>query len=412
MDFALTDEHLALRDAVRRFCDAHYPAHTRGDVETAEVAAERHAGLAALGLTGLPIAPAHGGSGLGAVETMLVAEELGRALAASNFVPGSVRVAPLLADAGTPAQRERWLPAIAAGTVQAALACDEDGDRGGSTLATGMAPPSPPAAADAPTFTSPRAQRLPDGWRLDGQIRTVLGADAAGLLLVAARTAGAPGDRDGLSLFALDADTPGLRRQPLRLLDARGAAHLAFDDVRVGEDRLVGPAGGAAPLIEAARDRANAALCAESAGALDALLALTVEHLRTRRQFGAPLARFQALQHAVADIAIALEQIKSMACVAAMAVDGADAPERARLVSAAKTLAAQLGRRCALAAIQLHGAMGMTDECRAGHYAKRLIANGLLFGDGAHHLKRFDAHRIVLEPATPAGAVPAHAGRT
>jgi pimeloyl-CoA dehydrogenase len=120
-----------------------------------------------------------------------------------------------------------------------------------------------------------------------------------------------------------------------------------------------------------------------------ALLDLTCEHLRTRRQFGAPLSRFQALQHQVADMAIALEQVKSMACAAAMALESADGTQRERLVSASKALVSQLGRRCALAAIQLHGAMGMTDECRAGHYAKRLIANGLLFGDASNHLQRF-----------------------
>jgi pimeloyl-CoA dehydrogenase len=133
-------------------------------------------------------------------------------------------------------------------------------------------------------------------------------------------------------------------------------------------------------------------LVAEAAGAAEALLALTLEHLRTRRQFGAPLAKFQALQHRVADQAIALELLKSMACVAALALEAEDEAVRERGVSAAKVLAAQLGRQAALAAIQLHGAMGMTEECAAARYARRLIAIGQQFGDASLHLRRFASH--------------------
>ncbi len=115
---------------------------------------------------------------------------------------------------------------------------------------------------------------------------------------------------------------------------------------------------------------------------------MTCEHLKTRQQFGLPLAKFQVLQHQVAEMAMALEQLKSMACVAALACDLPEGRERERLISSAKALTAQLGRRCAYAAIQLHGAMGMTDECRVGRYAKRLITNSMLFGDASMHLQR------------------------
>ena len=153
-------------------------------------------------------------------------------------------------------------------------------------------------------------------------------------------------------------------------------------------DAVVGPAGAALPLLEKAIDRATAALCAEAAGAIDALITMTAEHLKTRHQFGAPLAKFQVLQHRVADMLIALEQVRSMACAAAMALDAPDAAQRRRLVSAAKAIAGQAGRQVGQAAIQLHGAMGMTDECRVGHYAKRLLVINQLFGDASHHLRR------------------------
>ena len=163
---------------------------------------------------------------------------------------------------------------------------------------------------------------------------------------------------------------------------------VTLNAVALGADRLLGQAGEAAQAIEAALDAATAALCAEAVGAVDALLTHTAEHLRTRKQFGAPLAKFQVLQHRVADMAIALEQIKSMACAAAMAVQANEPAQRARLVSAAKVLVAQKGREIGLAAIQMHGAMGMTDECRVGHYAKRLMVMGQTLGDAAWHLQR------------------------
>lgn len=372
MDFALTDDHLALRDAVQRFCDGEYPAHERGNAEAADLAARRHAALAELGLLGLALPADHGGSAQGPVECMLAAQELGRALAGASFLPQAVLAGPLLANLASPDQQARWLPGIAGGTLRVALVCHE-----------------PESRYDLHRVST-RAERLAsgEGWRLQGRKAGALGADSADLLLVVARTAGTMDDPDGLSLFAVPAAAPGLTRQPHRLLDGRGAAHLALDAVTLPAGALVGPQGGVRPALERALARANAALCAESAGALEALLAQTCEHLRTRRQFGAALAKFQALQHEVADMAIALEQLKSMACVAAVALD-ADAAARERHVSAAKVLAAQLGRRCALAAIQLHGAMGMTDECRVGHYAKRLITNGLLFGDADFHRQRF-----------------------
>lgn len=371
MDFSLTDEHVALRDAVRRFCDAEYPPAARGNPEPPALARQRTAALAELGLAGLAIDAERGGSAQGPVEAMLVAQELGRALVAAPWLPGAVLAAPLLAASATPAQCDAWLPAAARGELQLALAALEADARHD--------------LADVQT----RARREGAQWVLDGHKSLVLGGDAAGLLIVLARSAGARRDRDGLTLFAVDADTPGLSRQPVTLLDGRGAAHLKLDGVRLVGDRVVGPAGGALPFVEHAFDRAAAALCADAAGALDALLAMTVEHLKTRRQFGAPLAKFQALQHRLADMAGALEQMRSMACVAALALQSDDARERARLVSAAKTLCAQLGPRCGYDAIQLHGAMGMTDECRVGHHAKRLITDAMLCGDAAHHLQRF-----------------------
>lgn len=369
MDFSLNDDHMALRDAVQRFCEGEYPIEQRGNTETPAQSEQRWAAMAELGLLGLPFAADVGGSELGAVDVMLVVQELGRALGGGAFVSSVVMAGQLLARMGTPAQQQQWLPALASGRLQAVVALYDDGAR-----------------YDWQRVQT-QASATPQGYLLNGRKTLVLQGDSAGMVLVVARTAGGAHEREGLSVLAVDANAPGVQVQGFDTLDGRRAAHITFTDVAVSADRMLGTPGQAADAVEAMLDAAIAALCAEAVGAVDALLVHTAEHLRTRKQFGVPLAKFQVLQHRVADMVIALEQLKSMACAAAMAVQAGDAAQRRRLVSAAKVLVSQQGRQIGLCAIQLHGAMGMTDECRVGHYAKRLIVIGQLFGDAAYHLK-------------------------
>jgi alkylation response protein AidB-like acyl-CoA dehydrogenase len=279
----------------------------------------------------------------------------------------------LLTRLGSAEQQQHWLPGLASGQQQMAVAAYEAGARYDWQ------------------YTATRAVPSGSGFVLNGHKTLVLSGDSADVLLVVARTAGGVADRAGLSVFAVDAKAPGVVVQGFDTLDNRRAAHVTLKDVQLSADRLVGPQGDASEAVEAALDAAIAALCAEAVGAVDALLVHTAEHLRTRKQFGAPLAKFQVLQHRVADMAIALEQLKSMACAAAMAVQADEPVQRRRLVSAAKVLASQKGREIGLAAIQLHGAMGMTDECRVGHYAKRLMVIGQSLGDAAWHLQRLTA---------------------
>ncbi len=417
MDFSLTDEQRALRDAVRRLCDTEYPAPTRGDVEADDLALTRWRAWGQLGVLGAMLPAPLGGSDLGSTEAMLVAQELGRALVHAPVIPHALVAAPLLAQAApqAPALGE-LLSGLALGQTAVVLAAHEDPSRHDARGVHTRAAPTT-AASGAAT------------WVLDGTKSQVLGGDMAQWLLVLARSAGHPSDPStpsGLSLFAVPADAPGLRRRPWRTADGRGAAHIELHAVHVRDSQRLFAIGQAWGPVQAAIARAQAALCADSAGALQALLAHTVVHLNTRSQFGAPLAQQQVLQHAVAEMAMALEQITSMACVAAMAVaadDGATGPQgdntatpihnernampqRQRLLHSACLLTAQLGRRCALAAIQMHGAMGMTQECRASHLAKRLITNGMLWGDASVHQHALMSHALALGPAQGASGVP------
>jgi len=225
-------------------------------------------------------------------------------------------------------------------------------------------------------------------YRLQGRKTLVLQGDSADLLLVSAKIPSIDGAVERLCVVAVPANTPGVQVQGFDTLDGRRAARVEFTDVAVDADSVLSASDDTEAAIEAMLDATNAALCAEALGGVEALLELTAEHLRTRKQFGSPLAKFQVLQHQFADMVIALEQLKSMASAAAMAVAAGGAVQRRRLVSAAKVLASQQGRRIGMQAIQMHGAMGMTDECRVGHYAKRLMVIGQLFGDAAWHLQQ------------------------
>lgn len=375
MDFSLNEDHLALADAVRRFCDGEYPAQHRGNTESEQEASRRIAGMADMGLLGLPFEATYGGSELGPVEIMLVAREFGRCLGGGHFLSGTVMAGQLLARLGSKAHKEEWLPALTQGSLRMALAAYEEGARYEWQR------------------VHTRATPVAGGYALSGRKSLVLHGDTAGLFLVVARTAGELGDRHGLTVFAVDAGTPGLHVHGFDTLDGRRAANLVLDGVVVDAGRVLGSLDQAADAVESALDAGAAALCAEVVGALEALMEHTVDHLRTRKQFGVPLAKFQVLQHRVADMAIAIELLKSMDCAAAMALAGEDAGVRRRVVSAAKVLASQQGRHQGMAAIQMHGAMGMTDECRVGHYAKRLMVIGQLLGDATYHLRRFDAQQ-------------------
>lgn len=363
MNFELDSELLALRGAVRRLASDLGPSAEPQAVHTA---------LASTGLLGMPFGMQYGGSGAGPLHTMVVAQELGRAgLGQQGFIAHTVLAGTLLAHAGSDAQRQHWLPRVCEGQARLALAAFEAG-RGAHLSGLQTA-----------------AQRRGKVWRVSGHKAAVAGGDAADAFLVLARTAGPMRSDDDATLFLVPAGQLGLQRHPGVLLDGQGMADLTLQDLTLADSALVGPPHDILPWVEQALDRANAALCAEAAGAMETLLELSAEHLRTRRQFGAPLARFQALQHGVADAAMAVEQVKSLAHAAALGLAQPDAATRQRLASAAKAHTAQLARRLALNALQWHGALGLTAECRASRIAKQLIALGLALGDAPFHLQRF-----------------------
>jgi alkylation response protein AidB-like acyl-CoA dehydrogenase len=232
------------------------------------------------------------------------------------------------------------------------------------------------------------ARREGAGWKLQGQKVVVLDGPSADLLVVLARTGGAQRDPGGLSLFLVPADAAGVNRRDYRTIDRRRAADIAFDTALPAE-ALITAEGAAWPVVEAAVDRALAALASEAVGCMKVLHEDTLAYLKVRKQFGQELANFQVLQHRMVDMMIALEQAKSLAMAAAIRVDEGDPVQRAKACAAAKVQAGRAGRFVGQQAIQLHGGMGMTDELRIGHYYKRLMAIETLFGDADWHQRRF-----------------------
>lgn len=367
MDFNYTEEQLALQDTLRRFYTRDYAFEHRRALAKSADGFDRSAwkAFADFGILALPFDEEFGGLNGKAVDAMLVMEMLGRGLALEPYVPTVVLCGGLIRDAGSAAQKAELLPAIAGGELILALAHYEAGARYQLDQV-------------ATTATVSGA-----GWQLDGAKAVVLGAPAADRLIVSAR------DGKGISLFLVDAKAPGVSLRAYPTQDGARAADIKLSGVQVGAAALIGTAGGGLAVIERAIDYANAALCAEAVGIMSALNEVTLEYLKTRKQFGVPIGKFQALQHRMADMVIATEQARSMATLAAVRVDSADAAERSRAVAAARAYIGAQARLVGQQAVQLHGGMGVVDELNVGHYFKRLTMIGLSFGDADYHLGRF-----------------------
>jgi pimeloyl-CoA dehydrogenase small subunit len=372
MDFDLSDEQRMLQDSVQRLlaerCSFEQRQAQLGEPGGYSCALWMQ--LAELGLLGLPFSEADGGFGGGAVDTFIVMEALGRTLCPAPYLATVVLCGGVLRAAASPAQRAALVPAIAAGELTLAFAHSEAQARYD--------------LADVQTT----ARRQGDGWVLDGEKRFVLAGDSAQRLIVSARVAGEGSQRDGIALFLLDAGTPGLNRRGYPTQDRSRAADLRLNAVRVGTGALIGEPGAAIGAIEQAVDGAIAALCAEAVGAMAYAHELTVDYLKVRKQFGVAIGSFQALQHRAVDMLVATEQARSMALYATMMCTESDAAERQRAISAAKVQVNKSARFVGQEAVQLHGGIGMTEECQVGHYLRRLTMIEMMFGDTGHHLRR------------------------
>jgi len=392
MDFRYNEEQLALQETLRRFIARDYGFERRRALARSPLgySAEAWAQYADLGLLALPLPAQYGGLEGNGTDVMAVMEEVGAGLLLEPYVSTVVLCGGLIRDYGSQSQRDTLLPEIAAGRAQLAF-----------------------AALEAPgryelSYVASRAVHEAGGWRLCARKSVVLDAPSADYFLVSARTGGEAGDTEGITLFLVPRTQAGLQLLPYATQSGARAADLELVDVRVGDSAVIGAVGHALEMLRRGADLAAAALCAEAIGIVTALNQATLAYLKSRKQFGVPIGVFQALQHRMADMYIAEEQIRSMAILAAVHADEPDVAARQRAIGAAKAYIGRAARFVGEQAVQLHGAMGMVDDLIISHYFKRLTMIDITLGDSDFHFARFSdsltrSCTALSRPANPHG---------
>lgn len=378
MDFNFTEEQSMLRDTLSSFLTDRYDFEAR---QKAMSSAEGwrpqiwSAFANELGILGAPLPEDAGGLGGGAVETMVVMEELGQALVMEPYLETVVIAGGLIKRSGWAGAKDELARVISGDRVYAVATTE---------------PQSRYDLADVQTT----ARKSGAGWVIDGRKAVVHAAPWADKLLVTARVSGGRRDRSGIALFAVDKAAKGLVSRDYPTVDGRRASEILFDKVEVGAKALV--AENALDLLERVTDEASCAVCAEAVGIMRRLLADTIEYAKQRVQFGRPISTFQVLQHRLVDMYLIIEQAVSTTYYGTLMLD-APAEERAKAVSAAKSFIGKACHKLGQEAIQIHGGIGMTNELRVGWYFKRATVIEGLYGSTDDHLARYQ--RLSLEAA-------------
>lgn len=370
MDFSFTDEQNLLRDSVRKFVQKNYAPEQRRALVKSELGFSREhwQSFAELGWTALPFSEEDGGLGGSAVDTMIIQEELGKGLVLEPYLSSIVFAGGVLRRAGDKL-RAQHIPSLIDASRIAAVAYAE------------------PESRYELHNVSTTAKRDGSSYVLSGKKISVLGGNAADLFVVSARTSGNVRDRDGITLFVVDAASAGVERQGFLTVDGTRAANVTLANVKVAADQIIGEEGKGLALLERAADETIVALGAEAVGVMEVLYKGTVEYTKERKQFGVPIASFQVLQHRMVDQFMEYEQTKSMLYYATMTQD-AGRP-LAKVASGLKVQVGRSGRFVGQAAIQNHGGMGMTEEMAISHYFKRISMIEMTLGNADYHVERY-----------------------
>ncbi len=372
MALVLTEEQSMLRDSARGLISDKAPVshlrHLRDSKDATGFSRELWKTFADMGFTGLLVPEGFGGSGLGCVEAGVVMEEIGRTLMPSPFLSTAVLAASALTRGGSHAQQAEYLPNISAGSLIAALAIDE-------------------GAKHRPLQTSLQAVRSGNGFKLNGAKAFVVDGHVADLLIVAARSAGAVGERDGLTLFLVDPKTKGIATERTEMVDSHNAARIDFDNVVVNADHVLGEVDQGYALLEGVLNIGRGAVASEMVGLSEEVFARTVSYLRERKQFGKAIGEFQALQHRAAQLYIEIEITRAAVLKALQTLDG-DFEHAAAAIAVAKARAGSTATRAVQEGVQMHGGMGMTDQFDIGFFMKRARVCEELFGDANFHADR------------------------
>ncbi len=377
MALVLTEEQQMLRDSARGFLDEKAPVSAlrklRDTNDETGFSRDLWKEMAEMGWAGILVGEEFGGADFGFVGAGVLAEEMGRTLTASPFLSTSILAATALQKLGGDAQRQEHLPKISAGEAVFALAVDETRKHG-------------------PQKTAMKAEKYGNGFKLSGDKTFVADGQVADKIIVAARTAGAPGDAEGLTLFLIDAAAKGVARERTVMVDSRGAARLKFEGVEATGDDVLGEVDGGLAALEGVLNAGRAGLAAEMSGSAQTAFTMTMDYLKERKQFGTEIGAFQALQHRAAHLYSEIELMKSVTLKALQDLD--EHYGMAGIIcSLAKAKAGEVAKLASQEAVQMHGGIGMTDEFDIGFYMKRIRVAQEMFGDAAFHADRLAAMR-------------------
>ena len=374
MNFDFTEEQTMIKDSVSRFVRDEYDFDTRRSIIDSEEGISRKfwTMFAELGWLSVPFAEEYGGFGGSVEDIAAVMEELGKGIVVEPYASTVVVFGGLLSASDNSALKEEVIPTVIDGSCMGSFACVEAQSRYElSDVATTA------VAADG-------------GYTINGEKTVVANGGTANKFVVSARTSGGQFDRDGVSLFLVDATTAGVDVKSYKMMDGLSAATVTFKDVVVTESQLLNAAGDGMALIDQVMPQILMALSAEALGIMATLNTLTVEYTKVRQQFDTPISSFQALQHRMVDTFMACEQTKSMLYRGLCQAGEDDREALSKSVHALKATVARYGRLVGEEAIQIHGGIGMTDELNVGHYVKRLMMINVSFGDGDFHQKKFN----------------------
>src|SRR6202048_2330581 len=369
MALVFNEEQSMLRDSARGLISDKAPVSHLRQLRDAKDATgfsrDLWRAVAEMGFSGLLVAEDFGGSGLGCVEAGVVMEEIGRTLMPSPFLGTAVLAASALSRGGSDAQKSQHLPKISDGSLLAALALDE-------------------GAKHRPLMTKLQAVRSGNGFKLSGDKAFVIDGHTADLLIVAARTAGKAGEREGVTLFLGDPKSKGLATERTTMVDAHNAARIIFDNVEVNADSVLGEVDQGGVLLEDVLNIGRGAVASEMVGLSEEVFGRTVAYLKERKQFGKVIGEFQALQYRAAELYIDIEITRAAVLKALQALD-ADLDKAAAAVAVAKARAGTTATRAVQEGVQMHGGMGMTDQFDIGFFMKRARVCQELFGDSNFH---------------------------
>jgi alkylation response protein AidB-like acyl-CoA dehydrogenase len=369
MALVLTEEQSMLRDSARGLISDKAPVshlrQLRDGKDATGFSRDLWRAFVEMGFSGLLVPEQFGGSGLGCVEAGVVMEEIGRTLMPSPFLSTAVLAASALSRGGSDAQKSQYLPKISDGSLLAALAIDE-------------------AAKHRPLQTKMQAVRSGNGFRLSGDKAFVVDGHTADLLIVAARTAGAVGEQNGLTLFLVDSKAKGIATERTAMVDSHNAARIVFSNVEVNADGVLGEVDQGGALLEGVLNIGRGAVASEMVGLSEEVFGRTVGYLKERKQFGKLIGEFQALQHRAAELYIEIEITRAAVLKALQALDG-NFEKAGAAVAVAKARAGSTATLAVQEGVQMHGGMGMTDQFDIGFFMKRARVCQELFGDSNFH---------------------------